>query len=116
MWLLRHISDALENAGMIFGHPIAQYCDASAESAQQSEDETDRGGLARTVGTEKTVDRSGRHVKSQVLDRERLPGAVVQAFDLNRVCHDVLISIFVSIVCCSSGSETPACCVFVMSW
>src|SRR6266849_9960426 len=83
MWLLRHISDTLEDA-------------------------TDRGGLARTIGTEKTVDRSGRHVKRQVLDRECLPGAVVQPFDLDRVRHEVLTPISVSIACCSSTSETPA--------
>src|SRR6266550_3539710 len=58
-------------------------------------------------GAEKSVDRPGWDVEIEFLDREILPGAIMQALEMDGVAHVVFAPSSVSRARCNSASETP---------
>src|SRR6266550_7488621 len=107
MRLLRDIADAAEDLCMLIWHREPEDGDAPTERSQQAKNESNRGRLARAVGAEKSVDRPGWDVEIEFLDREILPGAIMQALEMDDVAHVVFAPSSVSRARCNSASETP---------
>src|SRR5207253_3919033 len=107
MRLLRDVPDLAEDAGVLLWHRKAEHRDAAAQRTEQAKDQSNRGGLARAIRAEKSVDRPGRDVEIEFFDLEILPGAIMQTVDVDGVVHVVFAPSSVSRARCSSASETP---------